>query len=312
MRSIHGLVISVLAPILANCSTHPLVDDVTRSTTFDIVEKIRCEAKRAVIDRAQRLGDDTTIGYEFTFDISETNNASADVTWFLPLTGGNFALTAGAGSDLTRRAQRNFTVADTFGDLRKTNCSALALEKNWIYPIAGDIGIYEVVATFAKLHGIENPAGAEQFSFQDDLTFITFLGAGVQPQLTLARDRSRVTNAGADLSAQRLDVHKVSISIIGRRQIVTAGAGMRSRASGGAPRSGGPSTVRSYIAMGPNVARAAVPGAVAPGAVVTHNSSLATTLLQTGDDPQVNAIHELDRARLQALQARVRNQVVGP
>jgi len=39
---------------------------------------------------------------------------------------------------------------------------------------------------------------------------------------------------------------------------------------------------------------------------------LATTLLQTGDDPRLNAIHELDRARQLALQARVRNQVVGP
>src|SRR5712691_2557835 len=199
MRPIHGLVISVLAPILASCSMHPLVDDVTRSTTFDIVEKIRCEARRAIIEHAQRLGNDTTIAYEFTFDITETNNASGNLTWFLPLTGGNFKLAASAGSDLKRQANRNFTIADTFGDLRKTNCSAEVLEKNWIYPIAGEIGIYEVLATFAKLHGIENPTGSEKFSFHDDLTFITFLGAGVQPQLTLASNRSRVTDAGANL-----------------------------------------------------------------------------------------------------------------
>jgi len=46
MRPIPSVVMAVLAPILANCSTHPLVDDVTRSTTFDVVDKIRCEAKQ--------------------------------------------------------------------------------------------------------------------------------------------------------------------------------------------------------------------------------------------------------------------------
>src|SRR5215467_831403 len=108
MRPIHSVVIAIVAPILASCSTHPLVDDVTRSTTFDVVEKIRCEAKRAVIDYGQRLGDDTTIAYEFTFDITETNDASGSATWFLPITGGNFSLAASAGSDLSREAKRNF------------------------------------------------------------------------------------------------------------------------------------------------------------------------------------------------------------
>jgi hypothetical protein len=312
MRPIHGLVISVLAPILASCSAHPLVDDVTRSTTFDIVEKIRCEAKRAVVANAQRLGNDTTVAYEFTFDIKEENNASGNFTWFLPFTGGNFALAANAGSDLTRQATRNFTIEDTFGDLRKANCSAEALERNWIYPIAGDIGIYEVVTTFARLYGIENPVGTEKFSFHDDLTFVTFLGAGVQPTLTLLGNRSRVTDAGANLSAQRVDFHKVLITITGQRQTTTTIASLRSVSGGalrsaGPPRSGGSSTVRSYQALRRNI-----PGAAVPGAVVTHNSNLATTLLQTGDDPQVNALHELDRARQLELQTRVQNQVVGP
>ena len=310
MRPIHGLVISALAPILASCSAHPLIDDVTRSTTFDIVEKIRCEARRAVIAHGQRLGNDTTVAYEFTFDIKEENNASGNFTWFLPLTGGNFQLAASAGSDLTRRATRMFTIEDNFGDLRKANCSPEALERNWIYPIAGDIGIYEVVTTFAKLHGIENPTGTEKFSFHDNLTFVTFLGAGVQPTLTLLGNRSRVTDAGANLSAQRVDFHQVLISITGQRQTASTIASLRS-VSGGAPRStgrsGGASSVRSYQVLRRNVA-----GPAAPGAIVTHNSNLATTLLQTGDDPQVNALHELDRVRQLELQTRVQNQVVGP
>jgi hypothetical protein len=289
MRPIHRLIVAALAPILANCSTHPLVDDVTRSTTFDVVEKIRCEAKRAIIDidaalpRARRLGDDTTIGYEFTFDIAENNDASGSVTWFVPLAGGNFQLNADAGSTLTRHTTRNFTITDTFGVLRKANCSPETLEKNWIYPIAGEIGIYEVVATFAQLYGVEDPQARDKeiFSFHDTLNFSTFLGAGVAPTLTLVADRSRVTNAGATLSARRSDFHAVVIALTGKPQTATAVA-----------------RIRPLSAM--------------RTAGATNNQALAATLLQTGGTLRESAIRELDRARLLALQDRVRNQVVGP
>src|SRR5262245_39259680 len=119
MRSLHRVVIACLAPILAACSVHPLIDDVTRTTTHDIVEKIRCEAQRAVREHGRGLTTNATIAYEFTFEITETNNASGDVTWAIPsLSGGNFSLTAKAGSDLTRKSVRNFKIVDTFDDLR--------------------------------------------------------------------------------------------------------------------------------------------------------------------------------------------------
>jgi hypothetical protein len=299
MRPIPSIVMAVLAPILANCSTHPLVDDVTRSTTFDVVEKIRCEAKRAVMEQAQRFGDETAIAYEFTFDIDEQNDASGDATWTLPLTGGAFSLRAQAGSDLERHAQRNFTIVDTFGDLRRTNCSPEVLEKNWIYPIAGEIGIYEVVATFVKLHRVENPADQETFSFHDTLQFTTFLGAGVRPKLDLTpvTDSTLVRLVKANLGAQRLDIHSVVIAVSGGRETTTA-VGRRSLTTSRSP------GIRSFHAMRTN--------AGVPNAVVTNNTALSTTLLQTGGDPRQNAIRELDRARILALQERVRNQVVGP
>jgi len=311
MRTIHSLVIPVLASILANCSTHPLVDDVTRSTTFDVVEKIRCEAKQAVIDHVPRRLDNTAIAYEFTFDILETNNASGDVTWTLPVTGGSFGLRALAGSDLERRAQRNFTIVDTFGDLRKANCSSEALEKNWIYPITGEIGIYEVVKTFANLYRIDDPENpGEVFSFHDTLLFTTILGAGVQPTLDLSQAtdvRSRVSFAQANLGAQRSDIHSVVIAMSAGPQTATAG-GPRGQAGSRSPPSGPPGSrirgVRNFHAMrtGPETITAAS----------TNNSALSTTLLQTGPDLRQNAIRELDRARILALQDKVRNQVVGP
>ena len=103
--------------------------------------------------------------------------------------------------------------------------------------------------------------------------------------------------AKADLSAGRLDIHTVVIAFAGTRPTAPAVA----RAS---PTSSRIANIRSFRAMRTN-------GAV-PNAAVTHNIALATTLLQTGNDPRRNVIHELDRARILALQDRVRNQVVGP
>jgi hypothetical protein len=294
MRLIHGLVVVVLAPVLAGCSTHPLVDDVTRSTTYDVVEKIRCEAKRAVVDHGRRFSDDTSIAYEFTFDINETNQAQGNLTWFAPVIGGSFGLVGQAGSTLSRNTVRNFTITDTFGDLRKTNCSPTVLEKNWAYPIAGDIGIYEVIGTFATLHQIDDPAAGEVFSFHDTLGFITVFSAGLHPRLDLLQvtDRSHVSLAGADLGAQRSDIHTVVIAMVGGPQAATTAARRT------------PDGIRRAAVMR-NAAGSA-------SGNVTNNTALSATLLQTGGSYRQAAIYELDRARILALQDRVRNQVVGP
>ena len=44
-RAINWLIGAALAAGLAGCSMHPLPDDVSRVSTVDIVERIRCEAQ---------------------------------------------------------------------------------------------------------------------------------------------------------------------------------------------------------------------------------------------------------------------------
>lgn len=285
MRAVHRIVIACLAPILASCSIHPLIDDVTRTTTYDIVEKIRCEAQRAVRDHGRGLTSNATIAYEFTFDILEANNASGNATWSIPfLSGGDFSITANAGSDRTRHAIRNFKIVDTFDDLRAAKCNPAELEKNWTYPIAGDIGIYEVIETFTKLSAAEHPVEAKDvFSFHDTLTFTTDIGGGVTPTLILkpVTNRFRVTHATADLKTNRKDIHTVVLALVAQPPPVTV--------------------ARRGRAIRPHNARSA-----------GTNSNLTTTLLQTGGDPRQNALYELDRARIRALQDRILSQTVGP
>jgi hypothetical protein len=276
--------VAIVERILAGCSAHPLPDDVTRISTHDIVQQIRCEAARAVKDLGPKYLL-LTIAYEFEFTINETNNASADATFTHPFQKGESSIVSlNAGANKKRDAIRNLRVVDTAQDIQNSNCAKAELEKNWVYPIGGDIGVYEIVSTFVQLQRADNPQGAEVFTFSDKLFFITFFQGGVSPRITLTpfKGQTRLTTAGLDLSASRKDTHKVTI-------VLTAGTRLPS-ARGSVAR------LRS-----------------APGSVPTSNNALlSTTIIQTQVDPAQRALLELDRQRLLTLQDRVTNQIVGP
>src|SRR5260370_37723493 len=114
-------VILVASLTLIGCAIHPLPEDVSRKATYDIVDKIRCEAKAAVEDYGRGFGD-AKIGYNFTFDITENNDASAGFTLTDPFKIGTFNLTAGADLNRKRSGNRNCQFIDSVNDLRKMNC----------------------------------------------------------------------------------------------------------------------------------------------------------------------------------------------
>jgi hypothetical protein len=106
--------------------------------------------------------DGAAIAYDFTFDITEDNAAGVNANFLSALTHTSFGVAAGVSTDRQRETIRNFRISDTFGNLRK-----LALcddpdqpsGPNYIYPIAGSIGLDEMVMTFVDL----NPANARGF-----------------------------------------------------------------------------------------------------------------------------------------------------
>jgi hypothetical protein len=61
-----------LSAALFGCSMHPLTEDVARKNTFDIVEKIRCEAAEALrlVPANHPLLSEVFVGYDFDFDIT--------------------------------------------------------------------------------------------------------------------------------------------------------------------------------------------------------------------------------------------------
>jgi hypothetical protein len=301
---------AAVAPAIAGCSTVPRTEDVTRKSTLAIVEQVRCEAKKAVMDIAYNYNNPSpdgynnpfpykidyktaSIAYEFTFDITEENNARASGTWGLPYTlAGDFSLTANGTFDRSRNTNRNFKLVDSFEELYNTRCNVPPQPENLIYPISGEIGVYEVVRTFIKLQQVGNPNAGEVFTFADTLKFVTLLSAGVQPKLVIGPfpDRFRLAGASGDFNASRLDIHKVVISLAGEK-----------------PRIGDAKTAKA-APLGASLIRAAdrMIG------VQTNSSLLSTTLLQSGANPKDRALLELVRQEIKELQNTSRTVVVAP
>ena len=221
---------------LSACSVHPIPDDVTRVSTADIVKSIRCEvlaglesfapnemAKAAPIVRA------TTIGYDFTFNITEDNNANGagDGPFLTFANGGKVKLDLTGGATLQRNNIRKFTIIEPLLDLAKDDnrarCSDRTTRANWTYPIAGKIGMDEVVRTYLKLEMLSEldvttggaPFTSTNVVFADDLEFTTKFGAGSTTTLVLDAvvGRLKVTNASINVGASRNDVHKVVVAM---------------------------------------------------------------------------------------------------
>lgn len=308
MRLVRVLAALAIPIGAAGCAIHPLPDDVSRKTTYDIVDKIRCEAKAAVEKFGQGF-QNASIVYTFTFDISERNDAGAGFTLFNPFANGTFDVTATGAANRTRAGNRNFELIDSFDDLRKMNCTR-DREVNWVYPLTGDIGMYDSVATFIRLQLADNPGSGRIFTFADTLTYTTTFTGGVGATLVLkpVSEQFKFTAANATLGGARTDIHKVVVTMAaghqtfvdrtGRRvdrrtvplvdaRIARSGIGRDPSNRSGNPGQGGWGTGDGGI-----------------GVAGGFNNLLSTRMLQQESSAENRALYEQDRQRQLELQRR--------
>jgi hypothetical protein len=222
IRCFWGIVVALM---LSGCAVHPLPEDVTRQSTFAIVAAIRCEAQRAIGKYAPDPAfDQAAIGFIFDFTISEQNDASVMLSFHKVFPSGTFDLNLGPSSNLTRQAERKFTIVDTFKDLRQAkNCSLEATQANFPYPIAGAIGLDEVIRTAISIDslGLEadtslGSVGGQTAAFSDELTYTTKFDTGsIAPSVSPAPFPGvlRLASASASLQANRQDIHKLTLAI---------------------------------------------------------------------------------------------------
>jgi hypothetical protein len=195
------------------CAVHPLQEDVTGVTTVDIVHKVRCEAKAAILRSARhRAFEGAAIAYNFTFSITENNDGTAGADFSLPIPAGTLKVVFGAGDKKQRKGERTFKLADSFRELRALRCEDVILKESRRYPITGAIGLDEVVGNFVHVARLAEPKG-KLSDFTDTITFTTKINGSINPTIALIPAKGHARNAGILLSADREDIHKVSVGL---------------------------------------------------------------------------------------------------
>ena len=172
---------------------------------------------KAIVQKFQ----DTAIGYDFTFDMTETNNldATLDLVQVFRRAIGMAALSGGI--DRMRENIRTFTITDSFIDLlrdiKEDYCSQLAFEKDYMYPITGTIGVGEMIHTFVDLALFENLSGNKGGppTMGDTITFTTKLSGSATPKIVFTPVGSgfHAVDASLTAAASRTDAHKVIVSL---------------------------------------------------------------------------------------------------
>jgi hypothetical protein len=231
---------------------------------------------------------DAGIAYNFDLTMIENNDLSADVNFLRPLTRPKFTLGISAGANRARSNNRTFTVTDTFSYLlTKLNtpvrgrhyCDGQIVQANYIYPIAGRIGIDKLVKSFMELTLFANlggqganPGAGGAPTMADKLTFTTTIEASATPKVVFSPVGTAFQIADASLtgSVKRTDVHQVTVALaISTRGMTNLDplrsflfSSQRGARVAGAPETLGPRSSTSMLVVGRRVTGGGTPSEV--------------------------------------------------
>jgi hypothetical protein len=181
-------------------------------------EKDKEKAKTPLDPKATKLLKlaKVAVVYSFDFNITENNKTGAGAGFKLPWLTTNVLDVGAAGAlDLTRQGSRVFGTEDNWEDL--ITDQELCKKHPWprsehlVYPMTGSIGVGRVVETFID---IDDQGGAKD-NFVDTLTFTTLASGGADATVKLdpVPNQFRPVLATAGISASRLDIHKLTVSL---------------------------------------------------------------------------------------------------
>lgn len=195
---------------LLGCSVHPLQEDVTQIRLIDIVHKVRCEAGAAINQHApEKMYDKSALAVQFTFSITENNDATSDADLTVPIHLGSIKVALSAGDKKKRLGERIFKIVDSFEDLRILDCRDVIVKESWRYPITGTTGLEEVIGNFIRLA----KSGSTIDSYTDQIAFTTKINGSVKPSIALTPSPGRIINANVLVSGDREDQHKMLVTL---------------------------------------------------------------------------------------------------
>ncbi len=153
--------------------------------------------------------------YSFDFNITEHNKTSADAGFRLPGLTNVVDVGATGTLDLTRQGSRVFSSQDGWDDLitdpRMCNRYHWQRSEHFVYPLTGSVGVGRVVTTFIDIFD----QGGAKDNFVDTMTFTTEVSGGVDAAIKLdpVPQQFRPVSGAVGLSASRLDIHKLTVSL---------------------------------------------------------------------------------------------------
>jgi hypothetical protein len=181
--------------------------------------------------RNKRISDivrafyDTGVAYNFNLEMTEINDLGTEINFLKPFTESRLTVGVNAGFNRQRVNTRTFTVTDTFGGLIRNVGINYCHEKfmkteNYIYPIAGRIGIEKMVhdfinmTLFANLRG-NTADGKGPPTLVDALEFTTSISGSATPSIVFSPTGMGWSLLDANLTgkASRTDLHKVTVGL---------------------------------------------------------------------------------------------------
>jgi hypothetical protein len=215
----------------------------------------------------------TGIAYYYDLLGLETNNIDPAADFLRPLPISSLVSLGVVGNfDRQRQNERSFTITDNFGDLiRKVHadyCTDHMAEENYVYPIAGRIGIDHVVKDFILMTLFENLEAVSKDvtavkagppTMVDQLQFVTLIGGSATPKIVfLPKGQAfQFTDASFPIAASRKDTHQLTIGLYLDQAGAKSISGVRTAifdgqlitASGGAPEQGAAKAVQQFLAL---------------------------------------------------------------
>ncbi len=157
---------------------------------------------------------------DFTFTIYDENNTAAEVNLLSTLAVGSNGLNLKAINNRKRQTLRNFRIRNTFQEvIAVSGCENFSTLPDPIYPITGEIGLFEVIDTFLELN--ENDSLSTDLTkdkvqlFASTLSFTTVNSGNAGPKIVLSPVGKPLSlaDAGIVAVATRSDQHEVVIGM---------------------------------------------------------------------------------------------------
>ncbi len=208
-------IVIALAACVSGCSIHPQTENFARDMVPEIVRKVKCEARAAILATVRDPKSylmNTGVGMLFTFDMQESGGIGSEGSFAVPLTNGAVSIGYKIGESKERQSIQKLKVIANYREIVASgDCGPEAQEADYVYPITGETGIGPVFRNYVSVMQATQSVRKKVEEFEDELIFTTAFDASVMPEISLKPLSKRDVTIKNQIGAGRSDVHSVKI-----------------------------------------------------------------------------------------------------